>query len=112
MILIPILLAVVGGSIFLYDRMAKGPNAIHKMSAAERDFLETKLTKIPFGATYQEVEEVLGVPIRGLETQRPTWLGPDNNNLSQIAVYLTKDNTVRKIKWMKLGVFVWERIWE
>lgn len=110
MIFIILFLAIIGGCIYLYDRMAKGSDAIHKMNEAERVFLETKLIAIPFGATYQEVEQVLGIPIRGLDTRRPTWLGPENNSLSQIAVYLTKENKVRKIRWMKLGTFVWEKI--
>jgi len=96
-------------AVVFFSCMASGENAIKKMNDEERKLLEEKVSKIEIGASYESVKLMLGAPNRGDNTERPTWkpFGEGNN---QIAIYLTTDGTVRKIRWMKMGKFVWEKI--
>lgn len=89
--------------------MASGEKAIEKMNAEEKQYFEEKIIKIEVGAAYENVKEILGAPDRGEGTQRPTWKVLSSKGDSQVAIYLSKTNTVRKIRWMKMGKFVWEK---
>lgn len=92
----------------MFSRIASGENAIEKMNDKERKFLEEKVSKIEIGASYEAVKNILDNPDRGDNTRRPTWkpFGEANN---QIAVYLTTEGAVFKVRWMKMGKFVWEK---
>jgi hypothetical protein len=56
---------------------------------------------------YSEVVAVLGQPDRDGGGLRPTWQ-VEGSSTSQVSVYLS-GGAVRKIRWMKLGGFVWEQ---
>jgi len=94
-------------SVVFFSCMASGENAVEKMNTEERKLYDEKVSKIEIGASYESVKQILGKPDRGDNTPRPTWKPFDESN-NQIAIYLTKDGTVRKIRWMKIGKFVWE----
>ncbi|MDH4262685.1 MAG: hypothetical protein OEV78_06565 [Spirochaetia bacterium] len=88
--------------------LAKGEKAVEKMSPDEKIFLEEKILKITPDMSENEVSKILGPVYRGTETDRPVWLAIGNDNKSQVAVYYY-ENKIFKIRWLKLGSFVWEK---
>jgi len=66
------------------------------------------LDGITTAMTYADVETLLGPPDRRAGGLRPTWQFPKDSGMSQIAVYFSDDHP-RKIRWMKLGSFTWEK---
>lgn len=95
--------------IIFFSSMAKGEKAIEKMTEEERMFFEEKVQSIPSNPSYKDIVSILGKPDRGENSFRPAWKVLENKSSNQIAVYLNQDSTVRKIRWMKLGKFVWEK---
>ena len=89
--------------------MVSGEKAIEKMNKEEKKYFEEKIIKIEIGTPYEKVKIILGFPARGDGTKRPTWKVLSSKGNSQVAIYLSKTNTVRKIRWMKIGKFVWEK---
>ena len=85
---------------------ATGDDALEKMSAEELAFVE-KIKMIKPEMTETDVANLLGPVYRGSGTARPAWLGPTNDSGSQILVYFV-DGRIYKVRWMKLGSFVWE----
>ncbi len=107
-VIVGIILLVIIGSIFMARRTVTGEAALAKMTADEKAYLHEKLVKIRAGSTYEDAVGILGEPMRGAGTQRPIWLGPGGDKKSQIAAYCDETGKIRKLRWMKLGVFVFE----
>ncbi len=107
LILVVVFILIISMIFFL--SMASGEKAIEKMNKEEKKYFEEKIVKIEIGVLYEEVKNILGSPSRGEETKRPTWKVLSSKGASQVAIYLSDTNTVSKIKWMKIGKFVWEK---
>jgi hypothetical protein len=95
-------------SAFILSACASGDDALAEMSAEELAFTE-KIKMIRPEMTESDVANLLGPVYRGSGTPRPAWLGPTNDSGSQILVYFV-DGRIYKVRWMKLGSFVWEYI--
>jgi len=93
-------------SVIILSACATGDDALEKMSAEELAFVE-KLKTIRPEMTESDVSNILGPVYRGGGTLRPAWLGPNNDRESQVLVYFV-DDSIYKVRWMKLGSFVWE----
>lgn len=88
---------------------ARGDAALERMTPAEREIVDRVLTRIELETTEADLVRELGPPHRGAGTSRPVWLGPDGSQRSQIAVYFDERGRVFRVRWMKLGSFLWER---
>ena len=103
-----ILLALAGAVTWILPTFTnQGREAITKMSDEERT-MQVKLDGITAAMTYADIEAILGPPDRPAGGLRPTWQFPKGGGMSQIAVYFS-DGHPRKIRWMKLGSFTWEK---
>ena len=107
-ILVAVVLALLGCSVFLVMTTFpySGDKAIPRMSESERALLATLQTIAP-GTSYDELVGILGEPDREALGLRPTWRVA-GSPLNQVAVYMS-DGAVRKIRWLKVGVFLWEQ---
>ncbi len=102
-----ILLTLVGGGGYLVSTTFPytGVLAVQRMSDEERLILE-KIKQINEHMSLRQVTEILGEPSRSQPIFRPTWYVL-NSKLNQIAIYFD-DHGVAKIRWMKMGGFVYE----
>ncbi len=104
-----VLVGILGWSVLLYSGcMASGDDALTKMNSDEREYYDKTVSLLEIGVTYEDVVEKLGEPDRGAGSARPSWKPIADDNLNQIAIYFN-NGKVRKIKWMKVGVFMWEK---
>jgi hypothetical protein len=100
-------LAAGGATVLYWTVSTQGEAAIAAMTAADRRWL-AKVEAIRPGMTYAEVEALLGEPDReDIAGLRPTW-EVDGSALNQIAVYFWEDRVV-KVRWIKVGRFVYEK---
>lgn len=93
-------------TLLILTACATSDDALDKMSAEELAFVD-KIKMITPEMTESDVANLLGPVYRGSGTARPAWLGPTNDTGSQILVYFV-DGRIYKVRWMKLGSFVWE----
>lgn len=112
-----VLIGVLVWSTFLFSGcMTSGDNAVDKMNEEERILQKKLVDSINEKTTYNDVELLLGTPDRGAGSVRPSWKPIPDDDLNQIAIYFKKNSAdqrvVRKIKWMKVGVFMWEHSFE
>jgi len=84
---------------------ASGPDALAKMTPAEQEFA-AKLDTIQVGMTEEQVAEILG-PEYYIKLGMRIWYPPDGGGASQARVYFW-DDKVTKVRWIKLGAFVYE----
>ena len=85
---------------------ATGEDALKKMSPEERLFTE-KIKQIRPEMTEADIEKILGKVKRGSGTMRPSWSGPSGGEMDEVAVYFL-GGRVGKVRWIKLGSFIWE----
>ncbi len=83
--------------------------AVRRMNAEERAFLKNRVLAITPDMSEDRVSDLLGPVSRGSGSPRPVWAGPGINPMSQVAVYYHVNGKIFKIRWMKLGSFVWEK---
>ena len=103
-----VFVAASGAAVYLAHRTftTTGEGAVAVMSAEERDAL-ARLSRINRRMTAEQVHEVLGPPTEDILVLAK-WNGFGGSPLSQVRVYFVGDNPA-KIRWMKLGYFVYER---
>ena len=92
--------------LLLFAACATGEEALAKMSPAEKAFVE-KIKTIKPEMTEADIERILGPVKRNGGSMRPSWAGPEGSDTSEIAVYFF-DGKAQKVRWIKLGSFVWE----
>jgi hypothetical protein len=99
-----------GGGVFGYLTVNmldhSGDQAVSQMSPEEQDWLR-RVTRIERTTTPAEVYRTLGEPSSEL-FGLAKWDEFAGSSLSQLRVYFI-DGQPRKIRWMKLGYFVYER---
>ncbi len=83
--------------------------AVRRMSDEERAFMKNRVLAITPDMSEERVSALLGPINRGSGSPRPVWPGPGFNPMSQVAVYYHVNGKIFKIRWMKLGSFVWEK---
>ena len=98
---------VICGPVIYRTVSTTGDAAVAAMDNAERAF-HAKLERLTGDMTLEEVVTILGPPDRSGATLRPTWRGPGGSPFNQVAIYFHLNGKVRKIRWMKIGHFVWE----
>ena len=84
-----------------------GQDARLRMNKEERAYM-VKLNSIRRNMTYDQVKQKLGEPDREALGLRPTWIPPGGGALNQVAVYFNADGNPWKVRWMKIGSFVYE----
>lgn len=85
--------------------------ARERMSLSQLAFLDSKIDLVKQNMNEEEISKILGNVYRGQGTDRPIWLGPEKNKLSQILVYY-KNGKIFQIRWLALGNFSWQKRWK
>lgn len=93
--------------VFYRTLSTQGEAAVAAMTDADRRWL-AKVETLHGRMTYADVEALLGEPDRDdLAGVRPSW-AVDGSPLNQIAVYFWDGRAV-KVRWIKVGHFVYEK---
>ncbi|MCG8472509.1 MAG: hypothetical protein MI742_11720 [Desulfobacterales bacterium] len=82
--------------------------AVERMNAAELAYLE-KVKKIEGTMEPEEMIAILGKPKKYIPDTRIQWQAPGKNPLHFVVVRY-QGRRPFSIRWVKLGVFVWERL--
>lgn len=103
-----VVLAGAAATVVYQTVSTQGEAAIAAMTDADRRWL-AKLETLRAGMDRAEVEALLGEPDReDVAGVRPTW-AVDGSSLNQIAVYFWDGRAV-KVRWIKIGHFVYEQV--
>ncbi len=95
-----------GGYVMVETFSYMGEKALSRMNPDETAFL-SQFEKVNAQMTYEQVVEILGPPDRSGAGMRPTWKF-QGNPLSQVALYFHGGHP-KKLRWLKLGGFVYEK---
>lgn len=83
-----------------------GEDALTQMTPQERDWL-ARIGRLHKGMGAAEVHELLGEPSSDVLVAAK-WDGFAGSRLSQLRVYF-QDGHPRRVRWMKLGYFIYEK---
>lgn len=105
---VPVLLGAAGAAVYYVDRTVSttGERAVQAMNAEERAALRGVLA-LRRGMTPEDVFRTLGPPSQDIGLVAK-WNGFGGSALSQVRVYFI-DGRPARVRWMKLGSFVYER---
>jgi hypothetical protein len=108
LVAVPVLAGASAAGVYYIDRTVSttGERAVQAMNAEERAALRGVLA-LHRGMTAEEVFRMLGPPSDDLGLVAK-WNGFGGSGLSQARVYFLDGRPV-KVRWMKLGSFVYER---
>jgi pheromone shutdown protein TraB len=107
-IAVPVLAGAAGVAVYFIDRTVSttGERAMRAMNAEERVALRGVLA-LRRSMRAEDVHRLLGPPSEDLGLVAK-WNGFGGSGLSQVRVYFLDGRPV-KVRWMKLGSFVYER---
>lgn len=105
---VPVLAGATAAGVYFIDRTVSttGERAVQAMNAEERAALRGVLL-LRRGMSAEDVYRALGPPTEDLGLVAK-WNGLGGSALSQVRVYFL-DGRAFKVRWMKLGAFVYER---
>jgi hypothetical protein len=106
LLLIGILFTSGLGYVFYNTFKHRGHNAISRMTDEDKRWLEN-VTLISNDMTKDQVYEILGDPSQDIILMAK-WRGFGSSPLSELRIYFS-DGHPRKVRWMKLGYFMYEK---
>ena len=97
-----ICLAIAVLALGLSGCMATGEEALEKMTPEQRQFVKRTLSRFNARSTEADISRVLGPPVRGSGTLRPSWGWPRGTDENRVEAYFVGGKLV-KIRFMSMS---------